>query len=660
MNKINTYLVFYFVTLLTASLAQSPHGNKLSINCAVCHQPESWTYNALKSTFSHDSTSFPLYGQHTDLDCRSCHKEMVFEKASSDCISCHNDIHRQSVGNDCARCHNAGSWIVENITQLHEETAFPLIGVHQTMDCAACHMDETNLRFNVTGVDCISCHKTDFENTKNPNHIKLNFGEDCISCHSLNGSDWNTTEVDHSFFPLEKGHSSLTCNQCHSETQWGDLSSDCFSCHENDFNTTVLPNHKTAGFSNRCTECHTLDPGWKPAQFKNHDSDHFPVYSGSHQGVWNDCRECHTNTDDFKQFTCISCHKNPETDNFHDGIGGYTYTDISCLGCHPTGNTDNAFDHNSTSFPLTGAHVSTGCIECHADGFEGTSTACVDCHLVHYNESQNPNHSNLGLSTDCASCHSTAPGWSPATFEIHDQYYALNGAHKTIANQCNQCHVGNYNNTPNTCAGCHTPDFTEAKNPDHVLNQFSNECTICHDETAWRPSTFNHDALYFPIYTGKHAGAWDQCTDCHLVAGDFKAFSCITCHVDPITSEVHTGVQGYIFQDNACLACHPTGDADVTFDHNNTAFPLTGAHQSANCFECHSNGFSGTPTECIACHNADRNESLNPNHLALSLGDDCSRCHSAQPGWAPANFPDHNNYYALNGSHQIIAENCFS
>lgn len=656
--------IYYFLSLISCCISadhlssQSPHGAKLKIDCASCHHPESWTYNQSLSTFTHDSTSFPLRGQHSGLDCRSCHSSLIFNESQTECVSCHTDIHSQSVGRECNRCHTSQSWIVENITELHENASFPLMGVHGTVDCQACHQEATNLRFNLPGVDCISCHRSDFENTKQPNHKQLNFSEDCASCHSLIGSEWNTEQVDHSFFPLEKAHSLNSCTACHTGTEWSGLSANCYSCHASDFEKTLSPDHKSAGFSNQCAECHTLDPGWQPAAFTSHDVQFFPIYSGAHKGVWNDCTECHTKPNDYSLFTCVSCHKNPETDNTHTGINGYTYTDISCLGCHPTGSGDNAFNHNNTAFPLTGAHKSTACIECHAAGFQGTSMICADCHSAQFSEALNPNHKALNLSTDCAGCHTTDPGWAPATFAIHNQFYPLNGAHAQIASQCATCHNGNYTNTPNTCVACHNQDFETAKNPDHRLNLFSNECASCHSENNWRPSTFNHDGLYFPVYSGKHAGTWDQCTDCHQVAGNFTIFGCVQCHLDPGTSEAHLAVSGYLYRNDACLACHPTGDADVLFDHNTTQFPLTGAHLQTTCLECHASGFTGTPTTCVSCHNTERNNAQNPNHTQLALGDDCAKCHTTNPGWAPASFPDHNAFYSLNGAHALISSNC--
>jgi hypothetical protein len=64
----------------------------------------------------------------------------------------------------------------------------------------------------------------------------------------------------------------------------------------------------------------------------------------------------------------------------------------------------------------------------------------------------------------------------------------------------------------------------------------------------------------------------------------------------------HQGVQGYIYESNACLSCHPDGSKGNAFNHINSNFPLTGAHTSLNCQQCHQSGYSGTPTECVACH----------------------------------------------------------
>src|SRR5690606_10857797 len=263
----------------------------------------------------------------------------------------------------------------------------------------------------------------------------------------------------------------------------------------------------------------------------DHDGQYFPIYSGDHLGVWDQCVDCHTNPNDFSVFTCTTCHANPETNDQHIGVPGYVYESTYCLACHPTGDADNPFDHNNTNFPLTGAHTTVNCMDCHTAGFSGTPTECNACHQPDYNQSTNPNHTALGLPTDCASCHTTQPDWSPATFDIHNQYYALNGAHALIADQCVTCHNGDYNNTPNTCAGCHQSDYDQTTNPSHIALQFSTDCASCHSEDGWSPASYTeHDNAYFPIYSGEHQGVWDQCTDCHTNPNNYAIFSCTVCH----------------------------------------------------------------------------------------------------------------------------------
>ncbi len=784
-------------------IAQSPHGPKLAIDCKVCHSALSWRYNSNYSRFSHDSTAFSLSGQHKVLDCRSCHSSLIFNEAPKQCNSCHTDVHQQTAGQDCKRCHNTSSWIVENIRQLHERTTFPLTGVHSSIDCAACHKSETNIRFNVPGLRCIDCHIKDYESTTKPNHKKNNFSENCTDCHNLTSFGWKTDKIDHSFFPLTNVHNIKDCAQCHKSSNYSDISKECIFCHDQDYNNASKPNHKAASFPNNCLECHNLvnpgwktnldhsffpltkahdiqecskchrstvfsdiksecischesdysssllpphkknnfptdckqchttDLGWKPATFDiherfyvlkdahkiiekdckkchsngyentpntcygchrteydntnnpshkaaqfstdcitchsekewkpanfNHDGQFFPIYSGKHKGVWTECKECHKNPSNYSEYSCISCHLNPETDDKHKNVGGYLYNDRACLACHPTGDADVKFDHNSTNFPLSGAHTVVNCLECHKNGYKGTPTQCAACHQMNYDDAKNPDHKKLGFTNDCAQCHTTQPDWKPASFTIHDNYYVLKGAHRIIQNDCNKCHQGNYNNTPNTCIGCHNSDYQNTKDPDHVKLGFSNDCATCHSESAWVPSTFDHDGQHFPIYSGKHKGTWNQCSECHTNGNDYKQFNCLACHLNPDTDQEHTGVKGYIYNNQACFACHPTGDADIKFDHNTTMFPLTGAHQTANCLDCHQNKFKGTSTICKDCHQTDFNNTKNPDHKKIGISTDCASCHNTNPGWAPASFNIHDNYYVLKGAHTRVAQDC--
>jgi hypothetical protein len=591
----------------TILFSQNPHGADMKTNCAACHSSAGWEIDASywqsfdpesptisKTTgmvwgldtirFHHGKTEFALQGRHATVDCRACHESLVFSEAQSDCINCHNDIHQQTVGLDCARCHTAANWLVDNITDLHQQNGFPLTGVHKDASCAQCHTAASSVQFTRVGNECVSCHLTDFQSTTNPNHPQAGFSTDCLECHDVFTTDWGTDKVNHDFFPLTKGHEITDCKQCHVAGNFASTPSNCNACHQPDFDGAQSPNHVLAQFPNDCAQCHSTDPGWTPAEYTLHDATYFPIYSGKHQGQWSACTDCHTNASNFAEFSCTTCHVNPETDNGHVGVNGYVYDNTACFACHQTGDADVAFNHNSTNFPLTGAHLTADCIECHAGGYVGTSTQCASCHTTDFNQTTDPNHVALNLPTDCAMCHTTATGWEPATFPIHNNYYALNGAHLAIANDCATCHNGNYTTTPNTCNGCHAPDYANTTVPNHAAAQFPTDCATCHSETAWAPSTFDHSVIY----------------------------------------------------------------------------PFTGAHIAiaSDCNACHHGNFTNTPNTCNGCHSTDFNQTANPNHVALNLPTDCAMCHTTVPGWEPATFPIHNNYYALNGAHAAIANDC--
>jgi len=220
-----------------------------------------------------------------------------------------------------------------------------------------------------------------------------------------------------------------------------------------------------------------------------------------------------------------------------------------CRTCHNNNNWLGAtYDHSKTVFPLTGSHISVSCASCHKNGYIGTSTDCNSCHQTDYNQATNPNHKTLGLATTCATCHTTSPGWQPASFAIHNNYFVLSGAHLTIANDCAACHKGIYSATPNTCYACHTSDYNKTTNPNHVAAQFSTDCKACHTVNAWTPSTFNHTS-YFPITSSRHNVS---CAICHTSSTNYTIFTCVTssCH-----SRAHNQSQGSA----GCYRCHPTG-----------------------------------------------------------------------------------------------------
>ena len=631
--------IILFLAIPGAISAQSPHGDNFDIDCSFCHESTSWKVTPASVTFDHNKTGFDLTGQHKEVNCRSCHESLIFSKAKSkqDCFSCHKDVHRGSVGYECERCHTPETWIVKDINVVHQESRFPLVGAHKLADCQQCHTDYQDLNFQVLSIDCYSCHQNDYASTNSPNHITAGFSTSCEDCHDITSMVWSATNFNHDFFALKGGHN-IECSACHGEGgNFGGLSTECYSCHETDYKATTDPDHQAANFPTTCESCHTIN-GWSPANF-DHNNTQFPL-TGAHLSL-----------------DCFSCHEQ-DYNRAEDHLSqNYPH---ECQMCHNTSTWDDAnFDHSTTGFQLTGAHQTVDCSSCHQNGFAGTPTACESCHLSNYNATTNPNHQAIGITTDCQTCHTTNPGWQPATFPIHNNYYELIGAHANIANDCASCHNGDYNNTPNECYGCHAEDYNNTTDPNHQAAGFGTDCVSCHSQTAWQPATFDHDPQFFPIYSGKHNGTWSACSDCHTQPNDYSIFSCITCHEhnQTDTDDQHQGVQGYIYESNACYSCHPTGEAGNAFDHNLSNFPLTGAHLTVDCVQCHINGYTEPPsTICSDCHQGAYNSTTNPDHQTLGISIDCETCHTTNPGWQPALFPQHNQYFELTGQHATVTD----
>ncbi len=657
-------LVIYLIILTFSHLlAQSPHGESFDMNCESCHTTSDWKIDLTKIEFNHEKTDFPLLGQHNSVSCKSCHHTLVFDKTGSQCNDCHKDIHEGTVGFACENCHEPSYWIVTDITEIHQLSRFPLFGQHNRADCVECHESSSNLRFDPLGVRCFDCHSNDFNSSQNPDHIASGFSTDCEECHNINSSEWSLDgNIAHTFFPLVLGHSIGDCFQCHQTGGFTGLSKNCFNCHENQYNSASSPNHTVLTFPTNCEECHSLNPGWEPAEYSEHDGQYFPIYSGQHNGEWNICADCHTISNNYSVFECITCHEHNQSDmdGEHRGVSGYQYVSLQCFACHPSGSGEGTFNHASSNFPLLGAHNGVDCAQCHSSGYSGTSTECFFCHETNYQSTTNPNHQTLGLETNCELCHTSDPGWKPVKSGFHNQFYELLGAHSSIEDDCSRCHSADYANTPKVCSGCHQTNYDNTNNPNHQSSGFGTDCESCHTESAWTPATFEHDGQYFPIYSGSHNNEWNLCTDCHTTQSNYSLFECVNCHEhnQPDTDNEHTGIAGYSYLSAECFACHPTGTSEGAFNHAVSNFPLTGSHIGLDCQECHSSGYAGTNTECYSCHQQNFQNSTNPNHQTLGLETTCEQCHTTDAGWKPAKFDIHNNYYQLLGAHASISSDC--
>jgi hypothetical protein len=115
---------------------------------------------------------------------------------------------------------------------------------------------------------------------------------------------------------------------------------------------------------------------------------------------------------------------------------------------------------------------------------------------------------------------------------------------------------------------CHESDYQNTTDPNHAAANFPLTCEVCHSTTAWEPANWNHDQLYFPIYSGKHRNEWNTCADCHVDQTNFAVFECIFCHEHRQSKmdDEHDGVSGYVYQSTACYNCHPNGEDLMKLD----------------------------------------------------------------------------------------------
>jgi hypothetical protein len=634
--------------------------SNFSQTCQQCHTTTSWA----NANFDHSSTGFPLTGAHTSVLCSQCHVNgnYTLTSANTTCVSCHlsdftntsNPNHaQQGFPQTCQQCHNTTSWM--NATFDHNSTGFPLTGAHTTLQCAQCHV---NNNYNLTSTACVTCHLQDYKGTTDPNHVQANMPQTCQQCHTT--TNWGGANFDHSTtgFPLTGAHTTLLCSQCHLNGNYALTSANtaCASCHQADFNNTNNPSHVQANFPTSCQQCHNTT-SWGNATF-DHSTTGFPL-TGAHTTL--QCTQCHINGNynlTSANTACVSCHQT-DYNNTHNPSHVQAAFPTTCQQCHNTTSWGNAtFDHSTTGFPLTGAHTTLQCTQCHINGnynLTSANTACISCHQTDFNNTNNPPHASAGFPTTCQTCHTTA-SWSGATFNHTTTGFALTGAHTSL--QCSQCHVNNnYSLTSGACVNCHLKDFQGTTNPNHVQAGFPQTCDQCHTTTSWGNGTFDHSTTGWAL-TGAHTTL--QCVQCH-VNGNYSLTSantaCVSCHQTDYTNTNNPNHAQVGFP-TTCDVCHSTASwANATFNHNNTTFPLTGAHTTVACTSCHvNNNYTTLPTACYGCHQADYNGTTNPNHTAAGFPTTCQTCHTTT-SWAGATF-NHTYFPTSHGGANGVCSTC--
>lgn len=489
-----------------------------------------------------------------------------------------------------------------------------------------------------------------------------------------------TTQAQLSPGDLAQAHAEFegmsNCTLCH-EIGKKVTNAKCLDCHKE---IKSLLDRNRGYHSDRevkkqdCFECHSDHHGRKfdMVRFDEDNFDHNKTgykLEGQHDVI--DCRECHIseNIQDSElkkrmetflglDQKCLSCH-----DDYHQNT-----LSNDCAKCHDIEAFRPApkFDHDDTDYKLTGKHTEVDCKECHEittkNGVEFqmfTDIAfndCIDCH-------DDPHNKNLA--GNCAQCHTES---SFSTFIGKGNFnhnkrtdFDLKGSHKSV--DCFECHQNTSNPlaifqdrngiSENQCATCHD-DVHE--------NKFGNDCAKCHTEKSFfdlkSMDFFDHNLTDYHL-EGKHVEV--DCKQCHegryTEPIDFS--QCKNCHEDYHRAE---------FSDNGispdCVECHSLEEGfDYTLytieQHQNSVFPLEGAHLATPCFACHVSEdhwtFRNIGQDCIDCHQDIHEEYISERYYPKK---DCESCHISD-SWSMVTFDHSLTDWPLEGKHNSVeCRNC--
>ena len=340
----------------------------------------------------------------------------------------------------------------------------------------------------------------------------------------------------------------------------------------------------------------------------------------------------------------------------------------------------SSFNHTTTGFPLTGAHLTVACETCHVNGnFSGTPRECAGCHTSGRMVAATPkNQNHIQTTQACNVCHTSA-----ASFQMNVM------DHSGVTQPCSTCHNGNYSGikampsdpvhagTTAQCNSCHknTASFTGSKF-DHIAAGATNNCATCHNGstngalakpvnhiattavcelchtstntsnfTSWLGATFDHSTIGSATCSSCHGGQ-----TAGVVAKPASHISttldCGTCHTSTVTpggfvtwTMNHTGIT------SGCASCHTGTTYGTTVVMGKPSYHIA---TTAACEQCHTStitpgGFAtwtmnhaGITSGCASCHSANGDTTVGTatvkgkpvNHIPYPSTVDCGSCHS--------------------------------
>lgn len=529
-----------------------------SLNCTECHNEHHGRKFEMvrfdEEAFDHTLAGYELQGKHAVVDCRECHqpdniqdveikkREDTFLGLEVACLDCHDDSHQQTLGNDCIQCHDYESFTPARKFN-HEKADFSLRGAHVNVQCLECHPKtfkngkEFQQFKDLAFTSCIDCHSDPHNG---------NLSGSCTQCHTESAFSTfvGARKFDHNStnFELKGKHKSTNCFDCHNQSATPNMvfqdqlnisENSCIECHDD---------VHEGKFGSDCVKCHTEESFYslKEMDFFDHSVTDYPL-EGQHIGV--ECKSCHAErlTQSIDYSACRNCH-----DDYHNGEFLDSGISPDCIECHTleekfSYTTYGFEEHNSSAFPLEGAHIATPCFACHVDenhwSFRSIGESCVDCHSdIHETQIDTKYYPKQ----DCTNCHNNDQ-WADVSFDHQLTNWPLTGEHKNV--DCRSCHFENQENSNNfnqnfsdlsqECVQCHTNIHGDQFEIEHKT-----DCNRCHDTESWYPNNFNHNNTGFPL-DGKHAEI--DCVECHknstqlegepAINYKIERYECVDCHL---------------------------------------------------------------------------------------------------------------------------------
>jgi hypothetical protein len=197
--------------------------------------------------------------------------------------------------------------------------------------------------------------------------------------------------------------------------------------------------------------------------------------------------------------------------------------------------------------PLVAAHseLTTKCASCHTPWRGPDPARCVTCHAV----------ADIGLRTtdgvaitrrrqttsfhqqlveqNCNACHSDHQG--PLRTEANRVRFSHTLLRREVGQQCETCHAAPIN---------------------RVHTNITGNCAQCHSQTAWKPATLDHSALF--VLDRNHS---PTCVTCHT-GGDYTRYSCYGCHEHTEAGIRDKHLEEGIRNFQSCTRCHRSADAE--------------------------------------------------------------------------------------------------